>query len=92
MGVLPAWSLAVPMNMATWGVAPAISNFAAAHAGCSCAPGDATVNATYRAAISFAFVLMPLSGLLSYMHPLHDMRRLRCLAGVQAVAGVDGQD
>ena len=83
---LPAYGIAVPINMATWGVSPNLSNFAAAHAGCSCDPANPAVNLTYRVAISLAFTAMPLAGLLSYLRPTHCMRKLRALALVQAVA------
>ena len=44
---LPAWSIAVPMNMATWGVSPNISNFAATHAVSGAAPSSQMKLAMY---------------------------------------------
>ena len=83
---MPLWLLAVPMNATTWGFSPLISNFAAAHSGCSCDPHDATVNLTYRVTVSLAFTVMPLAGLVSYLLPCHNLSRLSLLAAVQMAA------
>jgi len=80
---LPMWAIAMPMNFTTWGMSPALSNFAAAHAGCSCDPADPTVSTTYRVAISLSFFCMPLAGLLSYLRPIHSLRTLSSLAALQ---------
>lgn len=77
---LGPWAIAVPINMATWGFAPNVSNLAAAHAGCSCDPADEVVNTTYNIVLSFGFTAMPLAALLSYLRPCHSIQFLRLLA------------
>lgn len=77
------WAIALPINMGTWGIAPTITNLAAASAGCSCDPSNDAVNTTYNVVVSFGFTAMPLAALLSYLKPCHSMHVLQCLAAVQ---------
>ncbi len=91
---LPAWLLAVPMNMSTWGASPNILQFAAAHAGCACSPTDPRAEVAYRQSSSLSYLAMPVAAYLSLRCPTHSLRHLTILAAIQAgcflleVAGV----
>ena len=83
---LPIWCLALPLNITCWGISPLIANFASAHAGCSCDPSDPLVTSTYAFTVSMAYTAMPLAGLISYLLPCHDLRKLSALGSLQFTA------
>lgn len=83
---LPMWLLAVPMNMATWGVSVFLVPFAAGHASCTCDADDPALVATLRWAYSLGFMSMPLAGALSYVYPTHSLRALTMLATLLGIA------
>ena len=84
--VADVWALALAINTTTWGMAPNISQFSAAHAGCSCDPSHPDVEGTYRLAMSLSYCAMPVGALLSYLVPTTSMRVLLPLSATQLLA------
>jgi hypothetical protein len=84
--VADVWVLALAINTTTWGVAPNISQFSAAHAGCSCDPSHPDVEGTYRLSMALSYCAMPVGALLSYLFPTTSMRVLLPLSTTQLLA------
>jgi hypothetical protein len=84
----PLWALQAPTTAVTWGLAAPALQFATAYAGCDC-DTRATVPAfTYALSFSSSFILMPFGALLAHALPLHTLRSLGLLVGVQLVLAI----
>ena len=79
----PLLLLVVPLNVAVWGIAPNVVQYAAAHAGCSCDADAPAVFLTYQLSISLSYVGMAAAGVVSFVRPTYAPNRLLALGAAQ---------